>query len=123
MTDEDKIVELNENNKEDSYDDSRNDFGFTQEETHHLFDFIENLADKILRHYDNKTKVLEAPIKRATLYGFFIIVGGIILGSMLLVYHNKMDASNLSLIIGIVLGYLFSMAKTFLGVYVKKEET
>lgn len=80
-----------------------------------LFDRLLTKVEPVLDYLIHSKKTVEAPIKKTTLWGFFIIVLGILSGSIFLVYFDKMDASNLALIIGIILGYLFSMAKNFIG--------
>jgi hypothetical protein len=87
-------------------------FGMTSEDTASVLrDFLKLGHD----YLTTNARTVEAPLKKYLIVGFAIIVISILIGSMILVYLEKMDASNLALIIGIVLGYLFTMAKNFIG--------
>ena len=88
----------------------------TSEDTADFLKEALKMVQPTLDYFTTNTKAVEAPIKKYAILGFIGIVLLILGGSMYLVYRGVMDASNLALIIGIVLGYLFTMAKNFIGV-------
>ena len=89
--------------------------GMTSEDTAAFLKDALKMIQPVLDFFTTNTKAVEAPIKKAAIGGFIAIIVLILAGSMILVFCEKMDASNLALIIGIVLGYLFTMAKNFIG--------
>ena len=66
----------------------------------------------ILRDYYNKKMTkLEGPKIRISLYGFIYLLAIIVIGSGLLVFYGKLEGSNFTFLLGILIGAMI----TFLG--------
>lgn len=68
----------------------------------------------ILNYFKDKLLKHDSPIAKSTIWGFVIIIVLVLGSSFTLVMLDRLDSSGFTFIIGILLGYLLSVAKMFI---------
>lgn len=81
---------------------------------HHFLEIIDNKIDNVLRFFEEKDKRDKKAGVKVIFYlglSFIIILSIILIGVFILTYRGILESSNLTLLIGVILGYSASILK------------
>jgi len=84
------------------------------ENSDRFLDTIDKIVPLIIKYIEKKLMSYDTPLAKSTIWGFMIILVACLGTTFTLVMLEKIDSASFTFIIGIILGYMLSMAKIFL---------